>query len=162
VRDNIRWFIKRDMPEVLEIEQSLGEQAWCEEDILHHLRQRDTIGMVYDLGDRLLGYMLYRLAKHSIELVRLVIHPGYRKVGVGANLIQRLVSKLSRHKRTFLGVNVSEQDLAAQLFLKACGLLAVRVIPTEDGAVYRFVYMLPQLLDGDAEVIYANEIGGEG
>ena len=42
----IRWMIRRDMPEVLDIERLSFEFAWTEEDFLCCLRQRNCIGMV--------------------------------------------------------------------------------------------------------------------
>ena len=43
---NIRWFIRRDMPEVVAIEKQGFEFPWSEEDFLRCLRLRHTIGMV--------------------------------------------------------------------------------------------------------------------
>jgi ribosomal-protein-alanine N-acetyltransferase len=40
----IRWMIRRDMPEVLEIERQSFEFSWTEEDFLCCLRQRNCIG----------------------------------------------------------------------------------------------------------------------
>jgi len=43
---HIRWMIRRDMPEVLEIEDRSFEFSWSEEDFIRCLRQRNCIGMV--------------------------------------------------------------------------------------------------------------------
>lgn len=43
---HIRWMIRRDMPEVLHIEESGYAYPWGEEDFLTILRQRNCIGMV--------------------------------------------------------------------------------------------------------------------
>ena len=62
-RAHIRWLIRRDMPEVLEIERSLPA-SWGEPEYLDLLRQRDVIGMVAeagDLGGRVVGVFVYRL-----------------------------------------------------------------------------------------------------
>ncbi|MGL4463263.1 MAG: ribosomal-protein-alanine N-acetyltransferase RimI, partial [Planctomycetia bacterium] len=40
LRVHIRWMIRRDMPEVLHIEQESYDFAWTEEDFLQCLRQR--------------------------------------------------------------------------------------------------------------------------
>lgn len=47
---NCRWGIRRDMPEVLAIEQASFSEAqrWQEDEYLEHLRQRNTICMVVD------------------------------------------------------------------------------------------------------------------
>lgn len=46
VNVHIRWMIRRDMQEVLEIEKSGFEFPWSEEDFIRCLRQRNCIGMV--------------------------------------------------------------------------------------------------------------------
>ena len=49
---HIRWMIRRDMSEVLEIEKSSFEFPWSEEDFIRCLRQRNCIGMVAEFDDR--------------------------------------------------------------------------------------------------------------
>ena len=46
IKTQIRWLIRRDMPEVLGIENDSFEYAWKEEDFLCCLRQRNCIGLV--------------------------------------------------------------------------------------------------------------------
>ena len=49
---HIRWMIRRDMPEVLDIENRSFEFSWTEEDFIRCLRQRNCIGMVAEHDDR--------------------------------------------------------------------------------------------------------------
>ena len=58
---HIRWMIRRDMPEVLEIEQSSFEFPWTEEDFIRCLRQRNCIGMVAEYDEKVVGFMIYEL-----------------------------------------------------------------------------------------------------
>src|SRR4051812_2604533 len=50
LRVHIRWMIRRDMAEVLEIERSAFEFPWFEEEFIRCLRQRNCIGMVAEHG----------------------------------------------------------------------------------------------------------------
>lgn len=74
---HIRWMIKRDMPEVLAIEDDSFDSPWPEEEFVHVLRQRNAIGMVvcdgdvYDNGP-LLGYMVYELRRKKLRLLNIV------------------------------------------------------------------------------------------
>ena len=54
---HIRWMIRRDMPSVLAIEQECFEFPWYEDDFVRCLRQRNCIGMVAELDDKVVGYM---------------------------------------------------------------------------------------------------------
>lgn len=43
---NIRWMIRRDLPEVFRVEQESFDYPWSEDDFLRCMRQRNCIGMV--------------------------------------------------------------------------------------------------------------------
>ena len=58
---HIRWMIRRDMAEVLAIEADSFEYPWSEDDFIRCLRQRNVIGMVAELDDRIVGFMVYEL-----------------------------------------------------------------------------------------------------
>src|SRR5690606_11527131 len=56
LRVHIRWMIRRDMPEVLQIEKASFEFPWYEDDFIRCLRQRNCIGMVAEQGERVVGF----------------------------------------------------------------------------------------------------------
>ena len=60
---HIRWMIRRDMPEVLDIESRSFDGPWSEEDFMRSLRQRNCIGMVAEHDDCIVGFMIYELHK---------------------------------------------------------------------------------------------------
>src|SRR3979409_2745945 len=128
VRVHIRWMIRRDMPEVLQTEQESFEYAWTEEDFLRCLRQRNCIGMVAEQGERVVGFMIYELHKSKLHILNFAVHPGFRRSGVGAQMVAKLISKLSSHRRTRITLAVRETNLAAQLFFRSQGFKAVRVL----------------------------------
>ncbi len=121
-----RWLIRRDMPELNAIEATLPEPL-LEADLLDALRNRNVIGMVAEIGDRVLGYMVYEMHKAKLEIFRLAVHPDYRRRGVGSQMVAKMVSKLSSHRRQRLGAMVPETSLDMLLLLKANGMLATRV-----------------------------------
>lgn len=129
LRIHIRWMIRRDTPEVLEIERLGAADPWSEDEIVALLRQRNFIGMVAanTLSDRVLGYMVYELHRTRIELVRLVVHPDARRRGVGTAMVDRLKAKMSQNRRTSWCCLVSERQLDVQLFLRANGLVCDHV-----------------------------------
>jgi [ribosomal protein S18]-alanine N-acetyltransferase len=128
VRVHIRWMIRRDMPEVLQTEQESFEYAWTEEDFLRCLRQRNCIGMVAEQGEKVVGFMIYELHKAKLHILNFAVHPTCRRLGVGAQMVGKLVSKLSSHRRTRITLEVRETNLTAQLFFRSQGFKAVRVL----------------------------------
>ena len=127
-RVHIRWMIRRDMPEVLAIEHAGFEFPWSEEEFLRVLRQRNCIGMVAELGERVVGFMIYELHKSKLQILDFAVHPEYRRQGVAAQMVEKLVGKLSSHRRTRIVLHVRESNLAAQVFFRAQAFRATEVV----------------------------------
>ena len=128
VRVHIRWMIRRDMPEVLQTEQDSFEYSWTEEDFLRCLRQRNCIGMVAEHGEKVVGFMIYELHKNKLHILNFAVHPAYRRLHVGSQMVAKLISKLSSHRRTRITLEVRETNLTAQLFFRKQDFKAVRVL----------------------------------
>jgi ribosomal-protein-alanine N-acetyltransferase len=125
---HVRWMIRRDMAEVMAVEEESFEYSWTEEDFLRCLRQRNNIGMVADVGDRVVGFMIYELHKAKLHLLNFAVHPYWRRQGVGTQMVQQLISKLSSHRRTRISLEVRETNLNAQLFFRKQELRATKVL----------------------------------
>jgi len=128
VRVHIRWMIRRDMPEVLAIEQESFEFPWLDEDFINCLRQRNCIGMVAEHEDRVVGFMIYELHKTRIHVLNFAVAGGYRRRGVGSQMVAKLIGKLSVQRRSRAMLEVRETNLAAQLFFRENGFRAVAVL----------------------------------
>ena len=140
---HVRWMIRRDMPEVLAAEAASFEYAWSEEDFLRCLRQRNCIGMVAERGERVVGFMIYELHKARLHVLNFAVHPSSRRQGVGAQMVAKLAGKLSSHRRTRISLEVRETNLPAQLFFKAQGFKAVRVLRRfydDSGSLFRLAH----------------------
>ena len=124
----IRWMIRMDMPEVLDIEGASFEFAWTADDFVSCLRQRNCIGMVAEEHERIVGFMVYELRKESLHLLNFAVHPKHRRCHVGKLMIDKLKDKLSQQRRRSISLNVRESNLQAQLFFRSQGLLATDVV----------------------------------
>jgi hypothetical protein len=58
-------------------------------------------------------------------------------------MLNALTDKLPAHRRAALAVDVCEWDTPMQLWLRACGFTAIKVIANETGDLYRFVLRAP-------------------
>ena len=128
IRAHIRWMIRRDMPEVLAIEAASFEFPWLEDDFINCLRQRNSIGMVAEHDEKIVGFMNYELAKNRIHVLNFAVDPKMRRCGVGAQMVCKLKDKLSTQRRTRLLLEVRETNLTAQLFFHECGLRAISIL----------------------------------
>ena len=128
LRVHIRWMIRRDMPEVLDIERDSFEFPWSEEVFIRCLRQRNCIGMVAERGDRVMGFMIYELHKTRLHILNFAVADDTRRQTVGLQMVQKLVGKLSSQRRTRISLEVRETNLAAQVFFRDAGFFATSVL----------------------------------
>ena len=125
---HIRWMIRRDMRDVIGIESSSFEFPWSEEDFVQCLRQRNCIGMVAEHDESVVGFMIYELHKTRLHVINFAVHPSFRRRDVGAQMLGKLIGKLSVQRRSKIVLEVRETNLDAQLFFRNNGFRATSVL----------------------------------
>lgn len=137
---HIRWLIRRDMPEVLAIEDACFLwDGWRERDWLSKLRQRNCIAVVAEVGHthgcNVVGYLAYELhqsrcrQRRHFEMINLAVHPDHQRRGIGTALVRHLIGKCENGKSAYHAVSlrVSELNLGAQLFFAGLGFRGLGV-----------------------------------
>jgi ribosomal-protein-alanine N-acetyltransferase len=120
--------IRRDMPEVLAIENRSFEFPWSDEDFIRCLRQRNCIGMVAEYDERVVGFMIYELHKNRLHVLNFAVRPEFRRRGVGTSMMRKLIGKLSEQRRNRILLEIRETNLDAQLFFRDCDFRAISVL----------------------------------
>lgn len=142
---SFRWMIRRDIQRVCEIDyEANAPYWWLEKDFRDLLKRRDMIGKVIeDRGNKIedretrVGFVIYGMRKHSLEIVRLVVAPDYQRRGFGSAMLTKIKKQLTLNKRTAISVQVDDDNLTAQQFLAANGF---RAVSDSDGRIlFRFV-----------------------
>ncbi len=128
VRIHIRWMIRRDMAEVIAIESESFEFPWSEDDFVRCLRQRNCIGMVAEMDDQVVGFMIYELHKNRLHILNFAVADRYRRLGIGSQMVSKLAGKLSDQRRNRILLEIRETNLPAQLFFRHSGFRAVSVL----------------------------------
>ena len=145
LRVQLRWMIRRDMAEVLEIEQEAFEYPWSDEDFTRCLRQRNCIGMVAEAGDSVVAFMIYELHRTRLHVLNFAVRRSHRRFGVGRQMMEKLSTKLSAERRDRILLEVRERNLPAQLFFRSLGYRAISVLKdfyedtTEDAYLMQFL-----------------------
>lgn len=148
----IRWLIRRDMAEVLDIERQSFEFSWTEEDFLCCLRQRNCIGMVAEHEHRIVGFMIYELHKAKLHILNFAVAPDVRRQGVGTQMVEKLIDKLSQQRRKEILLEVRETNLEAQLFFKDQDFRAVTVLRNHYDDTTEDAYLMRYLLEDEADM----------
>jgi ribosomal-protein-alanine N-acetyltransferase len=127
---HVRWMIRADMYRVMEIENLCFNHPWREDDFIRHMRQKHTIGMVaVDVDqDNPIGFMIYELHMNRIHLLNFAVHPSFQRRKVGMAMVNKLLSKLEPSRRNRIMLEITETNLAGQLFFKQAGFRAISVL----------------------------------
>jgi len=124
----IRWLIRRDMQEVLDIEAANFKSPWLEDDFVRCLRQRNFIGMVAEYNEKVIGFMIYELSKTRLHTLNFAVAPEYHRKGFGSHMVGKLKAKLSMQRRNRIILEVREKNLPAQLFFRENGFRAISTL----------------------------------
>ncbi len=142
---HVRWMIRRDMAEVLEIEQEAFEFPWSDDDFTRCMRQRNCIGMVAEMADSVVAFMIYELHRSRLHVLNFAVRRSHRRLGIGTQMMEKLVGKLTPERRSRIVLEVRERNLPAQLFFRTLGYRAISVLKdfyqdtTEDAYLMQFV-----------------------
>lgn len=125
---HVRWMIRRDMPEVETIERESFEFPWSEEDFTRCLRQRNCIGMVAEMADSVVAFMIYELHRAKLHVLNFAVLRSHRRLGIGSRMMDKLIGKLTPDRRGRIVLEVRETNLPAQLFFRSLGFRATSVL----------------------------------
>lgn len=125
---SIRWLLHRDFDAVLEIERQCFQWPWDKAEMVRWLCNTNVIGMVSLSGETVVSFMVYELCKHRLNLVNFAVHEDWRFKGVGRAMVKKLVTKLSKDRRSRITLEIRETNLDAQLFFRAMGFKCVSTI----------------------------------
>lgn len=120
IQPHVRWMLtRRDMPEVMAIDEASYPKAWSEAEFRRLVNARNVISMVAEHDGAVVGDMIYELKRDSILVVHFAVAPTHRRRGVGTAMAAKLASKLSPDRRRRVHTAVRDANVAGQLFLKA-------------------------------------------
>ena len=154
-RTQIRWLIRRDMDEVLSIERGSFQFPWTEEEFLCCLRQRNCIGTVAELDHKIVGFMIYELHKSMLRILNFAVAPEVRRSGIGRQMVQRLIDKLSQQRRREIVLEVRETNVPAQLFFGNNGFRAVTVLRKHYDDTCEDAYYMRYCLNEESAIPFA-------
>ena len=121
----VRWILRRDLKQVLEIEQLGFPEPWPLAEFLAAMKCAHTLGYVATSGrqESVDGFVIYEAHARCLRIVNLAVHPSCWRRGVASTLIGKLKAKLSPRKgrRRELRAVVVESNLEAQKFFKSQG-----------------------------------------
>ena len=123
----VRWMMRRDLTAVVSIEEQCFDFPWSEDDLCAFLCDKKSIGLVAEIGEHVIGYMLYKLFPTRLKIETLAICSAMQRRGFGSIFIERLKGKLCRERRNRIDTVVAECNIDAQMFFKRHGFICTRI-----------------------------------
>lgn len=124
----MRMMHRRDTQAVLNIESLCHEIPWTADDLKRCCLGRNVIPLVVADGDEVLGYMIYEMHAHFLNLLNFAVRPSRHREGIGRLMISRLTRSINSGRRNRIVCAVRERNLEACLFFKSMGFVATGVM----------------------------------
>lgn len=138
----MRWMIRKDMDEVLAIDRQNFQNPWSEDDFCAALRQRNCIGQVVELDQRIVGYVIYDIQESAFSIIKMAVDPNLQRLGIGSKILQRMKHKLSQERRSSLIIEVGASDEAGQAFLRKAEFKADAVLRKKDHQINDYAFRM--------------------
>ena len=146
---HVRWGINSDIESIKDIEETVyGPYENLSKKEIRKLKNlKNVIILVVDGGMNrgILGYLIYKINKNNIEILRMAVAPEYQSQGVGRAMMQKILEKIKPERNEIL-FNVDDNFTVGHLFLKNFNFNCYDILWGNNGErdLYLFRYVLPE------------------
>jgi ribosomal-protein-alanine N-acetyltransferase len=128
---DLRQFHLADMPAIIDLELESHLHPGCASETLSNIDQDKLRGcnaiVAVNESGAIMGYAFYARMGIAYQLRQLVVHPDYRRQGIGLNLFKSMQSDpVGRAHRSYVAT-VPESAMPYLAFLKALGFRAIQI-----------------------------------
>jgi GNAT superfamily N-acetyltransferase len=127
-----------DATQVVRINQQSALPLMSENALIEYGRKRNSNGSVVVGRTGVVGFVLYEFLKDSILIERMAVAPSERRCGIGAAIIDRMISKLANQRRKSLVTRCPLYNLGGLEFLRRNGFIATSM----QGDLVEMVYSI--------------------
>lgn len=123
----IRYFCRKDLPIISQIEKSSFSSPWS---VSSFIAASNTLGrhiIVALFNGELVGYAVFDQDRNIVEVIKLAVAVNVRRRGIATALMDFIRSKL--YPTTQFVFCVRESLVEAQLFLRGYGMRVVDILP---------------------------------
>lgn len=143
----IRHMIKRDLDEVLLIEEQAFQFAWTREEFCFCLARKTCLGIVAEYQEKIVGFSVYEFQEDCLQVLNFAVTAHLRRMSIGEQLVKTLICKMLSQNRNSIYLAVRETNLAAQLFFRQMGFEAEGILVGEYEDTDEDAYVMRYALD---------------
>lgn len=104
---------KKDIASIVRIENIAFSQPWSKKGIADFLKQNNSIMLVAEEFGKIVGYVGLYYVLDEANITNIAVLPGYRRIGVGENLIRYLIDEVKKRDIRGITLEVRESNEAA-------------------------------------------------
>jgi ribosomal-protein-alanine N-acetyltransferase len=113
-----------DLTEIMEIERASFSYPWSAQFFLQELKVACARSLLAVWSDRTVGYVIYWLLPHEVDIHNLAVHPDYRRQGIGRALLREVIDEARRQGLSRVTLEVRKSNEAAQRLYQSLGFVA--------------------------------------
>ena len=135
-------FSDSDLKAIAEIEQISINPPWSYKAICDFARQDTSRILVAKIGTTVAGYITYSVVLDEVQIANVAVHPDFRRMGVGENLLTTLSENEKKNNMSFITLEVRQSNTPAIRLYEKCGYIVIGrrknyyKNPTEDALLY--------------------------
>jgi ribosomal-protein-alanine N-acetyltransferase len=114
-----------DAPALVAIERRAFADPWSEASFREALGAAWSLGLVAEMHDAIVGYLVAREAGGSGEILNLAVDPPFRRSGIARALLDAGLAALRRRGAEEIFLEVRESNFAAQALYLGAGFRPV-------------------------------------
>ncbi len=127
-----------DFDRILEIDGECYSNHWSRPDLELALKPWNRQATVAEFCGRVVGFAVHEILRNHIHLVEVAVHPEFRRLGVGTQLMTPVIGKLSAVRCNRVTAEACDANLGAHQFLKSLGFIATSVARGVERDTYYF------------------------
>jgi [ribosomal protein S18]-alanine N-acetyltransferase len=117
----IRDMRKDDIPAIWEIEQASFPAPWFRESFLMEIYNKEVISKAAVFEDRVIGYLCAEYRLYESFILKLAVHPDFRRQGVATILMREAMKELKEKGCVFMYLKVRKSNVSAREFYDLFG-----------------------------------------
>ena len=115
-----------DVPALIDIHEKSFERGWNESEFESFIQDDQVESLVlrrsgFRMKDQVVGFVLARTVVDESEILTIAVHPDYRKIGGGRELMDAVLRKLYGNRIAKLFLEVDASNVAALSLYKRLG-----------------------------------------
>ncbi len=122
---SVRGATLSDLKSLLSIEETVFPDPWGESALLAHLSSENTVTLLLEREEKVIGIALGVILSGEGELYRIAVLPSERKCGCGSLLLKSFLDELEKKSAPVCFLEVRESNLAALSLYHSFGFLSV-------------------------------------